>query len=169
MESNFWNALWARRFLSRQRKTDAALTTRTPADTATPIPMAIGILLATFFCLSGSDVAVLVLLATSPDVAVFAFEVFTIVAPVVLSKIATPIPMEKGLKLPLPDSEIQSPDVAFQPMPQQKSPVPVSETIEIEMPPFGRTAPYVSPSILPPRVLKFVTRTAVKVHSSLEN
>lgn len=83
-----------------------------------------------------------------PDVVVFVAEVFRVVAPVILSRIATPIPMEKGLKLPLPDSEIQSPDEAFQPMPQQKSPVPVSETIEIEMPPLGITAIHISTFIL---------------------
>ena len=83
------------------------------------------------------------MLAALPDVVVF-----KVVAPVFLSKMATPIPTVKGEKLPLSDAERQSPDVAFQPLPQQKSPLPVSETMEIEMPPSGMTEAYVSESIL---------------------
>jgi hypothetical protein len=66
--------------------------------------------------------------------------IFAGVAPVILSRIATPIPMAKGEKFPLSDSERQSSDVAFQPIPQQKRPVPISETIEMEMAPFGTAA-----------------------------
>jgi hypothetical protein len=77
---------------------------------------------------------VLVLLAVLRGVVAF-----RVVAPVVLSNMATPIPTVKGEKLPFSDSERQSPDVAFQPIPQQKSPLPVSETMEIEIPPSGIT------------------------------
>ena len=80
------------------------------------------------------------MLVAFPDVIAFVVEVFRVVAPVVLSKITTPISMENGLKLPLPDSERQSPDVAFQPIPQQKRPVPLSDMIEIEIAPFGMTS-----------------------------
>ena len=80
------------------------------------------------------------LLVAFPDVIAFVVEVFRVVAPIILSKITTPISMENGLKLPLPDSERQSPEVVFQPMPQQKRPVPLSDMIEIEMAPFGMTS-----------------------------
>jgi hypothetical protein len=48
--------------------------------------------------------------------------------------------MLKGEELPLSDSGRQSSDVAFQPIPQQKRPVPISETMEMEMAPFGTAA-----------------------------
>jgi hypothetical protein len=66
--------------------------------------------------------------------------IFVVVAPVDLSRIATPTPIAKGEKFPLSDSERQSSDVAFQPIPQQKRPVPISETIEMEMAPFDTAA-----------------------------
>jgi hypothetical protein len=78
---------------------------------------------------------VLVLLAVPPIVVRLA-----VVAPVILSRIALPIPMLKGEELPLSDSGRQSSDVAFQPIPQQKRPVPISETMEMEMAPFGTAA-----------------------------
>jgi hypothetical protein len=103
-----------------------------PIETAAPIPMAVGMVLAAWLDWA---VAVLVLLAAPPvDV------MFAVVAPVVLSRIATPTPMVKGEKLPLSDSERQSSDVAFQPIPQQKRPVPISETMEMDMAPFGTAA-----------------------------
>jgi hypothetical protein len=106
-----------------------------PTETAAPIPIAVGMVLAAWSSWVGWADAVLVLLAATPVVVMFA-----VVAPVNLSRKATPILMGKGEKFPLSDSEKQRSDIAFQHIPQQKRPVPISETLEMEMAPFGTAA-----------------------------
>jgi hypothetical protein len=79
-----------------------------PTETVAPIPIAVGMVLAAWSSWVGWADAVLVLLAATPVVVMFA-----VVASVNLSRKATPIPMGKGEKFPLPDSEKQRSDIAF--------------------------------------------------------